>query len=39
MLGDELLAVIRQEAQLFDSAHIGFGRTGEMPIREIRKRR
>ena len=38
MPGDEHLAVIRQEAQLFDPAHTGFGRTtGETPIREIHK--
>ncbi len=29
------LAPPRQEAQLFDPAHTGFGRTGETPIREI----
>ena len=38
MPGDEHLAVIRQEAQLFDPAHTGFGRTtGETPIREIQQ--
>jgi len=37
MPGDEHLAVIRQEAQLFDPAHTVLGRTGETPTRETRK--
>jgi hypothetical protein len=40
MPGGEHLAIIRQEAQLFDPAYADFGRTtGETPIREITIRR
>src|SRR5205823_12318240 len=37
MPGDEHLAVITHEAQLFDAAHTGLSRMGETPIWEIQK--